>query len=80
MKLEAIGHLDKIYLTNLNFIWQAMQKAGQEAPSDCSGSFSSLVLPTLNYLLNLNAFFYNKLQIDCKTHVCMYQCYIGLIP
>ena len=51
VKLEAIGHLDMTYVTTLNFIWQGMQKVAQEAPCDCSGSFSPLVLPTYNDLL-----------------------------
>ena len=48
VKLEAIGKIDKNYVQTLNFIWQAMKRAAQEAPSDYSGPFSSLTLPTHN--------------------------------
>ena len=41
VKLEAIGKIDKNYVQTLDFIWQAMKRAAQEAPSDYSGPFSS---------------------------------------
>ena len=53
VKLEAIGKIDKDYVQTLDFIWQAMKKAAQEAPSDYSGSFSPLTLPTQNDLLKV---------------------------
>ena len=39
MKLEAVGKIDKDYVQTLDFIWQAMKRAAQEAPSDYSGPF-----------------------------------------
>ena len=53
VKLEAIGKIDKDYVQILNFLWQAMKRAAQEAPSDYSGPFSSLTLPTHNDLLKI---------------------------
>ena len=53
VKLEAIGEIDKNYIHTLDFIWQAMKRAAQEAPSDYSGPFSSLTLPTHNDLLKI---------------------------
>ena len=53
MKLEAVGKIDKDYVQTLDFIWQAMKRAAQEAPSDYSGPFSSLTLPTQNDLLKV---------------------------
>ena len=54
VKLEAMGKIDKNYVQTLDFIWQAMKRAAQEAPSDCSGPFSSLTLPTQNDLLKVS--------------------------
>ena len=53
VKLEAIGEIDKNYIHTLDFIWQAMKRAAQEAPSDYFGPFSSLTLPTHNDLLKV---------------------------
>ena len=53
VKLEAIGEIDKNYVHTLDFIWQAMKRAAQEAPSDYFGPFSSLTLPTHNDLLKV---------------------------
>ena len=53
VKLEALGNIDKDYVQTLDFIWQAMKRAAQEAPSDYSGPFSSLTLPTHNDLLKI---------------------------
>ena len=53
VKLEAMGKIDKDYVQTLDFIWQAMKRAAQEAPSDHSGPFSSLTLPTHNDLLTV---------------------------
>ena len=53
VKLEAMGKIDKNYVQTLDFIWQAMKRAVQEAPSDYSGPFSSLTLPTQNDLLKV---------------------------
>ena len=53
VKLEALGNIDKDYVQTLDFLWQAMKRAAQEAPSDYSGPFSSLTLPTLNDLLKV---------------------------
>ena len=52
VSLEAMGN-DKNYVQTLDFIWQAMKRAAQEAPSDYSGAFSSLTLPTKNDLLKV---------------------------
>ena len=48
VKLEAVGKIDENYIYALDFIWQAMKRAAQEAPSDYSGPFSSPTLPTHN--------------------------------
>ena len=53
VKLEAVGKIDKNYVQTLDFIWQAMKRAAQEALSDYSGPFSSLTLPTQNDLLKV---------------------------
>ena len=53
VKLEAIGKIDKDYVQTLDFLWQAMKRAAQEVPSDYSGPFSSLTLPTHNDLLKV---------------------------
>ena len=53
VKLEAMGKIDKDYVQTLDFIWQAMKRAAQEAPSDHSGPFSSLTLHTHNDLLRV---------------------------
>ena len=53
VKLEAVGKIDKDYVQTLDFIWQAMKRAAQEAPSDYSGPFSPLTLPTQNDLLKV---------------------------
>ena len=51
VKLEALGEIDNTYVHTLDFIWQAKQRAAQEAPIDCSGPFAPLTLPTNNDLL-----------------------------
>ena len=53
VKLEAMGKIDKDYVQTLDFIWQAMKRVAQEAPSDYSGPFSPLTLPTQNDLLKV---------------------------
>ena len=53
VKLEAIGKIDKDYVQTLDFIWRAMKRVAQEAPSDYSGPFSPLTLPTNNNLLKV---------------------------
>ena len=53
VKLEAMGKTDKNYVQTLDFIWQAMKRATQEAPSDYSGPFSSLTLPLQNDLFKV---------------------------
>ena len=53
VKLEALGTIDENYVHTLDFIWQAMRRAVQEAPSDHSGPFSSLTLPTQNDLFKV---------------------------
>ena len=53
MKLEAMGNIDRDYVQTLDFLWQAMKRAAQEAPSDYSGPFSPLTLPTGNDLLKI---------------------------
>ena len=53
VRLEALGNIDKDYVQTLDFLWQAMKRAAQEAPSDYSGPFSSLTLPTHNDLLKI---------------------------
>ena len=39
VKLEAMGKIDKDDVQTLDFIWQAMKRVAQEAPSDYSGPF-----------------------------------------
>ena len=52
VKLEALGEINNTtYIHTLDFIWQAMQRAAQEAPIDYSGPFAPLTLPTSNDLL-----------------------------
>ena len=53
VKLEAMGNIDKDYVQTLYFLWQAMKRVAQEAPSDYSGPFSPLTLPTGNDLLKI---------------------------
>ena len=53
VKLEAMGNLDTDYVQPLDFLWQAMKRAAQEAPSNYSGPFSPLTLPTHNDLLKI---------------------------
>ena len=53
VKLEAVGKIDKDYVHTLDFLWQAMKRAAQEAPSNYSGPFSPLTLPTHNDLLKV---------------------------
>ena len=53
VKLEAMGNIDKDYVPTLDFLWQAMKRAAQEAPSNYSGPFSPLTLPTHNDLLKI---------------------------
>ena len=53
VKLEAMGSIDKDYVQTLDFLWQAMKRVAQEAPSDYSGPFSPLTLPTHNDLLKI---------------------------
>ena len=53
VKLEAIGQIDKDYIQTLDFLRQAMKRAAQEVPSDYSGPFSPLTLPTHNDLLKI---------------------------
>ena len=53
VKLVAIGKIDKDYVQTLDFIWQAIKRAAQEAPSDYSGPFLPLTLPTYNDLLKV---------------------------
>ena len=59
VKLEAIGKIDKDYVQTLDFLWQAMKRAAQEAPSDYFGPFSPLTLPTRNDLLKI----FNDLEL-----------------
>ena len=51
VELEALGKINDNYIHTLDFIWQAMQRAAQEAPIDCSGPFAPLTLPTSNDLV-----------------------------
>ena len=53
VKLEAVGKIDKDYVPTLDFIWQVMKRAAQEAPSDYSGPFSPQTLRTHNDLLKV---------------------------
>ena len=53
VKLEAMGNIDKDYIQTLDFLWQAMKRAAQEAPSDYYAPFSPLTLPTHNDLLKI---------------------------
>ena len=53
VKQEALGEIDDTYIHTMDFIWQAMRRAAQEAPSDYSCPFASLTLPIQNYLLKV---------------------------
>ena len=53
VKLEAMGNIGKDYVQTLDFLWQAIKRAVQETPSDYSGPFSPLTLPTHNDLLKI---------------------------
>ena len=53
LKLGAVGVIDQNYIHTLDFILQAMRRAAQEAPSNQSGPFSSLILPTQNDLFKI---------------------------
>ena len=53
VKLEALGEIDDTYIHTLDFIWQAMWRAAQEAPSDYSGPFAPLTGPTMNDLSSI---------------------------
>ena len=53
VKLEALGTIDENYIHTLDFIWQAMKRAAQEAPSDHTSPFSPLTFPTQNDLLKV---------------------------
>ena len=53
VKLEAMGNIDKDYVQTLDFLWQAMKRVAQEAPSNYSGPFSPLTLPTHNDSLKI---------------------------
>ena len=53
VKLEALGNLDQNYVHTLDFIWQAMRRTAQEAPSDPNSPFAPLTLPTQNDLYNV---------------------------
>ena len=53
VRLEALGNIDKDYVQTLDFLWQAIKRAAQDAPSDYSGPFSSQTLPTHNDLLKI---------------------------
>ena len=53
VKLEAVGKIDTDYVKTLDFLWQAMKRAAQETPSDYSGPFSPLTLPTNGDLLKI---------------------------
>ena len=50
VKLEALGTLNQSYVQTLDFIWQAMRRAAQEAPSDPNSPFAPLTFPTQNDL------------------------------
>ena len=41
VKLEALGEIDNTYIHTLDFIWQAMRRAAQEAPIDYSSPFAT---------------------------------------
>ena len=53
VRLEAMGNISKDYVQTLDFLWQAMKRKAQETPSDYSGPFSPLTLPTHNDLLKI---------------------------
>ena len=55
VKLEALGEIDENCIHTLDFIWQSMRRATQEAPSNHSGPFASLTLPTQNDLFRVLA-------------------------
>ena len=53
VKLEALGTIDQNYIHTLDFIWQAMRRAAQEAPNDQTSPFAPLTLPTQNDLFKV---------------------------
>ena len=53
VKLEAQGEIDDTCIHTLDFIWQPMWRAAQEAPSDYSGPFAPLTGPTSNDLSSI---------------------------
>ena len=53
VKMEAFGLIDKNYTHTLQFIWHAMKRAVQEAPSDYSNPLLSLTLPAQHSLLDV---------------------------
>ena len=53
VKLETLGEIDDTYIHTLDFIWQTMRRAAQEAPIDYSSPFAPLTLPTQNNLLKV---------------------------
>ena len=53
VKLEAVGAIDDTYIHTLDFIWQAIRRAAQEAPSDYCSPFAPLTVPTQNDLLKV---------------------------
>ena len=53
VRLEALGNIDKDHVQTLDFLWQAMKRVAEDAPSDYSGPFLSLTLPTHNDLLKI---------------------------
>ena len=53
VKLEALGTIDQNYIHTLDFIWQPMRRAAGEAPSNQTGPFASLTLPTQNDLFKV---------------------------
>ena len=76
MKLEAMGKIDKDYVQTLDFIWQAMKRVAQEAPSDYSGPFSPLTLPTQNDLLrvldDLETYTFGNFTVICINHLTLH--------
>ena len=53
VKLEALGEIDDTYIHTLDFIWQSMHRAAQEAPIDYFSSLAPLTHPTQNDLLKV---------------------------
>ena len=67
VKLEALGIIDQNYVHTLDFIWQAMRRVAQEAPSNPNSPFAPLTLPTQNDLCSVLHNFLNVTIVIVKS-------------